>query len=301
MIHEKTNSFKYKARGSCRSMGTESSIKTGRVPPGFRRIDRRGGDVIHSSMGKRRHGRGGIKRMRIIRKSCAEGAEEVSGVSVVIDVFRAFSCSPLLFHFGVKRVILEADPEKALALKEENPDFILMGEVDEVPLEGAEVGNSPSRIILRGEEYFHGKTVIHRTTAGVTGVVTALRSGTEVILGSFVMAGAIAAYLKGRKPDVVTLVAMGDRARAKAPEDEACADYLEHLLTGKPYDPVEVFKRVVFQQTAQKFIRGTKEYLPREDPIFCLQRDLFDLVLQAGVVDGRVEVSRIGSPDRSGE
>jgi 2-phosphosulfolactate phosphatase len=232
--------------------------------------------------------------MRIVRKSCAEGAEGVSGVSVVIDVFRAFSCSPLLFHFGVKRVILEADPEKALALKERNPDFILVGEVDEVPLEGAEVGNSPSRILLRGEEYFHGKTVIHRTTAGVTGVVTALRSGTEVILGSFVMAKAIAAYLKKRNPDVVTLVAMGDRARAKAPEDEACADYLEHLLIGKPYDPVEVFKRVVFQQTAQKFIQGTKEYLPREDPIFCLQRDIFDLVLQAGVMDGRVEVSRIG-------
>jgi hypothetical protein len=36
---------------------------------------------------------------------------------------------------------------------------------------------------------------------------------------------------------------------------------------------------VIFQPTAQKFIQGKKEYLPKEDPIFCLQQDLFDFVL----------------------
>jgi phosphosulfolactate phosphohydrolase-like enzyme len=84
---------------------------------------------------------------------------------------------------------------------------------------------------------------------------------------------------------------MGERARRPAPEDEACADYLEHLLTGTPYDPVQIFGDVVFQSTAQKFILGEKSYLPREDPIFCLQRDLFDLVLTVRRVDDRLEVS----------
>jgi 2-phosphosulfolactate phosphatase len=73
---------------------------------------------------------------------------------------------------------------------------------------------------------------------------------------------------------------MGDRATKRAPEDEACADYLEHLLVGKGYDPVNSLQEVIFQPTAQKFILGKKEYLPREDPIFCLQRDLFDFVLR---------------------
>ena len=95
--------------------------------------------------------------MRIIRKSCAKGAQTAEGLAVIIDVFRAFSCAPLFFHFGAKRVILEEDPEKALALKQENPEFILVGEVNAIPIEGADIGNSPSQITLKGRRYFRNK------------------------------------------------------------------------------------------------------------------------------------------------
>lgn len=217
--------------------------------------------------------------MKIVRKSLAEGAREARGLVVIIDVFRAFSCEPLFFHFGVKKVILEADPNKAIQLKNQHPEFILAGEVDEVPIEGADLGNSPTEIVLKGEAYFSKKTVVHRTTAGVTGASAALERADEVLLGSFVMARAIAQYINSKRPELVTLVAMGDRARRKAPEDEACADYLEHLLTGSAYDPILTLRKVLFQPTAQKFILGKKDYLPREDPIFCLQQDLFDFVL----------------------
>ena len=232
--------------------------------------------------------------MRVLRRSCARGAEEAEGLAVIIDVFRAFSCEPLFFHFGAGRVIMEADPERAVALKRENPGFILVGEINEVPIEGADLGNSPTHIIQKGSSYFRNKTVIHRTTAGVTGATAAFKRADEVVLGSFVTAKAIAEYIEKRKPDLVTLVAMGERAERPAPEDEACADYLEHLLTGKAYDPVQIFNDVVLQPTAQKFISGAKEYLPREDPIFCLQRDLFDFVLKVKREGDRLEVKAIG-------
>jgi len=228
--------------------------------------------------------------MQVVRKSCARGAEEAEGLAVIIDVFRAFSCAPLFFHFGAERVILEADPARAMALKRENPGFVLVGEVNEVPIEGADLGNSPTHIIQKGGSLFVGRTVIHRTTAGVTGATAAARGAEEVVLGSFVMARAVADYIQQMSPDRVTLVAMGERAERPAPEDEACADYLEHLLTGRPYDPVQVFEQVVFQPTAQKFISGSKDYLPKEDPIFCLQRDLFDLVLTVHPVGNRLEL-----------
>ncbi|MBW2049183.1 MAG: 2-phosphosulfolactate phosphatase [Deltaproteobacteria bacterium] len=235
--------------------------------------------------------------MRILRKSCAKGAREARGLAVIIDVFRAFSCAPLFFHLGADRVIIEADPERAVWLKEKNPGFILVGEKNEVPIKGADLGNSPTHIIRKGASYFRNRTVVHRTTAGVTGAFAAFRGADEVLLGSFVTARAIAGYIGKQDPDLVTLVAMGDRGERPAPEDEACADYLEHLLTGKSYDPVRVFLEVVFQPTAQKFISGLKEYLPREDPLFCLQRDLFDFVLmvergrdglEARAVEGRI-------------
>jgi len=231
--------------------------------------------------------------MKIIRKSCAQGAREALGTAVIIDVFRAFSCQPLFFHYGARGVILEADPAKAVALKRKHPEFVLVGEVNEVPIQGADLGNSPSEIISRGEAYFKDKTVVHRTTAGVTGVTAALDRADAVILGSFVMARAISRYIKEKNPPLVTIVAMGDRATKKAPEDEACADYLEHLLTGRPFDPVAAIKEVLFQPTAQKFITGEKPYLPREDPLFCLQRDLFDFVLTAQRVDSRIRVAKI--------
>jgi len=231
--------------------------------------------------------------MRVLRRSCAMGAEEAEGLAVIIDVFRAFSCEPLFFHFGAGRVIMEADPERAVSLKRENPGFILVGEVNGVPIEGADLGNSPTHIIQKSASYFRDKTVIHRTTAGVTGATAAFKRADEVVLGSFVTAKAIAGYIEKRQPELVTLVAMGERAERPAPEDEACADYLEHLLTGKQYDPAQVFHDVALQPTAQEFISGLKEYLPREDPIFCLQRDLFDFLLTVKRAGERLEVKAI--------
>lgn len=235
--------------------------------------------------------------MKIIRKSCAQGAREVAGLTVIIDVFRAFSCTPLFFHFGAARVLLEADPETARGLKRKNPAWVLVGEINEVPLEDADLGNSPSQIIRFGEALFGGRTVIHRTTAGVTGVAAASRAGaSEIILGSFVMARAVAHYIQIRQPARVTLVAMGDRALRPAPEDEVCADYLEHLLTGRTYDPVRAFDRMVFHPSAQKFLTRAQEYLPPEDPVFCLQRDLFDVVLSAAPGAHGLEVRPVTVP-----
>jgi 2-phosphosulfolactate phosphatase len=216
---------------------------------------------------------------RIIRKSLIEGARSAEGLAVVIDVFRAFSCAPLFLHFGCSALILEADPERARAIKRENPSFILVGEVDEVPIEGGDLTNSPTQILKKGKAFFEGRTVIHRTTAGVVGVRAAWKAGAQVILGSFLMGSAIRDYvLEGGFP-TLTLVAMGSRGLRKSAEDEACADYIEALLTGAPYDHIERLREIIFDEICLRFTRGGKEYLPPEDPIFCLQRDLFSFVI----------------------
>jgi 2-phosphosulfolactate phosphatase len=219
--------------------------------------------------------------MKLIRKSCSQGATEAEGITVVIDVFRAFTCEPFFFHFGANKVILQGAPEKAIETKSRNPGFILAGEVNEVPIRGGDLGNSPSEILLKGEDFFQGKTVIHRTTAGVTGASLALEHAEEVLLGSFVTAAATAAYIRRKCPQVVTLVAMGSRGKEPSPEDEACADYLASLLIGAPYDRVGALREILFHRSAQKFLKGEKPYLPREDPAICLMADLFDFALRA--------------------
>jgi 2-phosphosulfolactate phosphatase len=86
---------------------------------------------------------------------------------------------------------------------------------------------------------------------------------------------------------------MGIRGIQPAPEDEACADYLEHLLTGIPYEHMTAVDHIASHEASQKFLRGDRSYLPREDPIFCLQRDLFDFALLAEDKNGLIEVSKI--------
>jgi 2-phosphosulfolactate phosphatase len=232
--------------------------------------------------------------VEVIRKSLLEGAQEASGTVVVIDVFRAFSCAPLLFRLGIKGLILEPDIKRALALKT-GDHVVLLGERDERPIPGFDLGNSPSEIIRRGRGFFQDKTVIQRTTAGVQGVKAALKATNTVLLGSFLIARATAWFILHLAPPVkrITLVAMGIRGKRPAPEDEACADYIEHLLTAAPYEHMEAIERIVSHETAQKFLRSGRAYLPREDPIYCLQRDPFDFALLAEEKEGLIEVSKI--------
>lgn len=222
--------------------------------------------------------------MRIQRLSLAQGAAQARGIAIVIDVFRAFTCEPLLFHYGAREIILEPDIAAALAMP---GDYLRIGELNEVPIEGFDLTNSPFLIMSRGRSFFEGRRIVHRTTSGVTGAAEASRHADQVLLASFANARATAEYVRNAAPDLVSIVAMGIRSKESAPEDDRCGDYLEHLLTGTPYDHVQALAEILAHETAQKFLRGDKPYLPREDPAICLQRDLFDLALVLNVQDGR--------------
>lgn len=224
--------------------------------------------------------------MHIQRLSLMEGLLKAHGITVVIDVFRAFTCEPLMYHYGVEKIILESDIERCRTIA---PGALLIGEHNEVPIEGFDLTNSPSLIIAGGEAMFRGKTVVHRTTSGVAGAVRAIERSDEVLLASFVNARATARYIESRKPAQVSIVAMGIRSMAKAPEDECCGAYIESLLTGAPYDHVAAIAEILAHETAQKFLRGDKPYLPKEDPAVCIQRDLFDFALKAELSEGMVK------------
>jgi len=218
--------------------------------------------------------------MRIVRESLIEGAKRAQGLAIIIDVFRAFTVTPIFFYLGARNVIFVRN-------------IVLAGEVNEQLIPGFDLGNSPSELIRKPKGFLKEKIVVQRTTAGVTGVISALAQAEIVIPGSYVMAKAISRYILSQDPlpEVVTVVAMGRRGITKSPEDEGCADYLEHLLKGSNYHSLETLKNIVFNEAAQKFIRGDKTYLPREDPLFCLQKNLFDFVLVAVKEDGLVTVT----------
>jgi len=224
-----------------------------------------------------------LPKEEVLQVTCSSllaGAKTARGVAVIVDVFRAFSCTSLLFSLGIQRSILVATPPEALAMKQQDPHRLLIGEMGGAPVAGFDLGNSPSQILRRGPIFFKDKTVVQRTSAGVQGALAALDAAEEVILGSYMTARATAHYLLVKAPQQVSIVAMGVQLKEKAPEDEWCARYLAHLLGKGDYDHNQALQEIIFQETTQKFLRRDQPQFPAEDPILCLQRDIYDFVLK---------------------
>jgi 2-phosphosulfolactate phosphatase len=239
--------------------------------------------------------------MRVERKSLLAGAQEAQGIAIVIDVLRAFSCSALMFYYGVRDLALVRTPEEALAFRERDPDYLVAGEVKGVRVEGFDIGNSPADIVSKGESFFRGRRVAVRSSAGTQGVLAAAAHADQVILGSFMTASAIARYIKDVSLNdalvhghdtVVSIVAMGFEGVRPSVEDERCGDYLEHLLTGAPYDHLNAMWECLNDPEIAASLRGEHHYRPKEDIALALQRDLFDFVTVGRLEDGHVRVTR---------
>ena len=231
--------------------------------------------------------------MQIRYNRLLAGAQRATGTAVIIDVFRAFTCTPLMFSLGIKKSILVSTPQEAFALKSQDKTLLLSGEVKGIPIEGFDLGNSPSEILRRGARYFKGKTLVQRTSSGVQGALAALDCADEVLLASYNIARATASYILTSRPESVSLVAMGWDLKEIAPEDEWCARYISYLLGFSEYDHNEALREILFNKTAQRFLRTDEPDFPAEDPSLCLQRDVYDFALQAKRRENRVVVHQI--------
>ncbi|MBN1294518.1 MAG: 2-phosphosulfolactate phosphatase [Candidatus Latescibacteria bacterium] len=228
--------------------------------------------------------------MRVLRYSQENGARKARGLTVIIDVFRAFTCEPLLYHLGVDSIIIESDINTCLGY---SGKALLIGEQDGRPIEGFDLGNSPWDIMAQDEGFFTGRTILHRTTSGVSGAVAAFEHSETVLLASFVNARATTDYILNTNPELVSIVAMGVVSVEPTPEDEFCGNYIESLLTGTSYDHVHSIDNILASESAQKFLRGDKSWYPKEDPVICLQRDLFDFALKVEYDNNKLTVKKI--------
>lgn len=207
-----------------------------------------------------------------------EGAKKAKGLTVIIDVFRAFSHACYCVANGAKEVIPVGELETAYRLKETLPDVILMGERGGKILPGFDYGNSPTQI--EGVT-LTGKTVVHTTSAGTQGIVNATEAD-ELITGSFVNAGAIIRYIQQMKPEQVSLVCMGWGGKNRADEDVLCAKFISSGLHGEQQDFGQIKHFLRYESRTASFMNLHDEpSAPREDFDKCLDLNRFDFVLRA--------------------
>ena len=205
------------------------------------------------------------------------GAKQADGLTVIIDVFRAFSMECWLYALRAKEIRPIGSIEDTFAWREKDPGCILVGERQGKKTDGCDLGNSPSSI---DPDMIRGKRIIHTTSAGTQGIVSAVHAK-EIFTGSFVNAKAIAAYIREKAPEKVSLVCMGKAGLEPAEEDELCAVYLQSLLTGQEMPDID--------QKLQSLSRGggwhffdpdRQEIYPEKDFRMCIDRNRFDFVLK---------------------
>jgi len=206
-----------------------------------------------------------------------DGAKKARGLTVVIDVFRAFSAACYVKNNGAERIIPVGDIEVAYKLKRENPEFVLIGERGGKIQPGFDYDNSPFRL---EKVDFTGKTVIQTTSAGTQGIANATGAD-EIITGSLVNAGAIARYIKAANPKTVSFVCMGIAGREPSDEDTFCAEYIKSLLEGSPYD-IDAAVLSLKETSGKRFFDPKNaDWCPEGDFYLSTAIDRVDFVLRA--------------------
>lgn len=205
-----------------------------------------------------------------------EGAKQAEGLTVIIDVFRAFSLECYLYDMGVKQIRPVGTIEEAFSLRDRIQDSILIGERKGIKCEGFDYGNSPSSI---RKEDVAGKTIIHTTSAGTQGIVNAVHAD-EIITGSLVNARAVAEYIISRQPQTVSLVSMGSGGVRIAPEDELCAAYIKSILEGREFTDMERRVDELRNHGGEHFFDPERQNVfPEADFYRCIEYNKFPFVL----------------------
>lgn len=206
-----------------------------------------------------------------------QGAASAKGVTVIIDVFRAFTLEAYLFHNGIEKIYAVGDQKTAYELKKEHPEYLLIGERHGRILPGFDYGNSPAAI-----EHLdmHGKTAVHTTSNGTKGIKDAVHASV-ILTGALVNARAIAAYIESLHPQHVSLVCMGWEGK-ETEEDQLCAEYLRSLLEHKPMKDIDQKAYNLRYSEGKKFFDPSQQdVFPQADFNLCIARDIFDFAIQA--------------------
>lgn len=193
------------------------------------------------------------------------------GATIVIDVIRAFTTTYHAFANGVAHIWPVATSAEAFALQAQQPAALLAGEIQALPIEGFDFGNSPLEL---SQAQVAGKPLILRTTNGVIATLNAQPCQHLFVTGLPTAAATVNA-VKALDVEQVVLVA----SHPTGDEDVACAEYMRGLLGGEGISASEASERTLNAKAAQKFYDGSNPRLRADDIHLAAQCDVGDFVM----------------------
>ncbi len=222
-----------------------------------------------------------MKQIEIHRLNFPRAAE-ARGITIVIDVIRAFTVAAYALAGGASRLWLVRTTDEAFALRGREPGALLAGEIGGRLIPGFDFNNSPA---LMAKAHVTGRLLIQRTGAGTQGAVNASHSQ-RLLICSLVNAKATARYayaLATETGELITLLPTGKPDEAfPLTEDDFCADYLEALITYREDAPQVLSDRITRLRTLGYFAeweQGNEQDFPTEDIEKVLDADRFSFAM----------------------
>ena len=209
-------------------------------------------------------------------------------LGIVVDVLRATSTIAQALAAGYRRVYCCSEIDQARTLRESLGEGLLGGEREALRIDGFDVGASPREFLEPRAE-----TLILSTTNGTRTILTAAERCDEVVLGSLLNLGAVAAYARERGDDVA-LLCSGFKG-AFALDDAYCAGRIVRLLDAERSDAAVAADLLAGSFATALDGLQARTYGPpglEEDIRFCAREDVLDVVPRlVGMIRGAAEIA----------
>lgn len=223
--------------------------------------------------------------LRIIRGT--EQSVPAADINIVIDVIRAFTVSHVAFSRGTSAIFLVNAVDEAFALKARHPGYLLAGEIAGLPIAGFDLDNSPFNVSMAD---VRGKTLVMKTTHGVTATLAALNAA-QIFVTGFSNARQTARHVrhlmasKGyRTVNVIASHALDD-------DDFSCAEYIrDQILELGQLEPEAIMSRIRNSRSAKKFLVAEKNDFEPRDLDICTREVKSDFVME---VDKSLQAPRL--------
>lgn len=210
-----------------------------------------------------------------VTRATLDTCAQATGTVIVIDVLRAFTTAAFAFDAGAESITVVSEVDEAFALREDHPDWLIMGEEGGLPVRGFDFDNSPAAFVDRD---LNGRHLVQRTSSGTQGVVRS-RNADNLLASSLCCARATVKYLSQLQPQDVTMVITGSHSGGLGDEDLACADYLEALIRGRAVDEERVIERVKASRAARKFMDPGRPRFSAADLDYAVDLDRFSFAM----------------------
>lgn len=207
--------------------------------------------------------------------------------AIVLDIFRCTSTIVTASANGCSEVIPVLNAEEAVEVssRHEKGSYIIAGELGGKKIRGFELGNSPYEF---SKDKVFGKKIILTTTNG-TRAIKACKPAKNLLIGSFINAGAVTSCAFGYSKDIIIVCAGSNGGLAL--EDVLGAGYLVAQL--KQY--TEEIRQSELAKTFYYLYMYFKDHLNRllastrsgsnlqslgyaADIDFCLQQNIYKVV-----------------------